>query len=67
MGRAIKTKTLEQFGLARDTLLEWAELGIVRTVKFGEGKQARRVYCWDDIATALERMAVGLEPEVQRR
>jgi hypothetical protein len=57
-----------KFGISREKLLEWTTTGIVRSVKFSDGKQqGRRVFCHDDIAAALERLAVGLEPEVRRR
>jgi len=60
--------SIAEFGITRDQLLDWADTGVVRTCKFANGtQQGRRVFCMDDIAAALERIAVGLEPEIRRR
>lgn len=61
-------KVRSEFGISREKIWEWSEDGFVRSVKFGEGKrQGRRVFCLDDCAAALERLAVGLQPEVRRK
>ncbi|MBT3378808.1 MAG: hypothetical protein HOJ57_39040 [Lentisphaerae bacterium] len=64
----IRQKICSEFGVSREQIKEWAENGTIRTVKFAGGcRQGRRVYCLDDCAAALERLAVGLEPEIRRR
>ena len=62
-----RQRVLEETGIAREKLLAWADEGIVRTAKIGSGQQGRRVFCIDDILAALERISVGLEPEIRRR
>jgi DNA-binding transcriptional MerR regulator len=63
----IRQKVLAETGIARDQLMAWAEAGVVRTAKLGNGQQGRRVFCVDDILAALERIAIGLKPENRRR
>ncbi len=62
------SKTVKQvFGLCPDRVREFVDSGAVRSVKFGESRQAGRLYCLGDIERALLDLAEGRELRRPRR
>jgi len=55
-----------EFGLGYPPLSDFRKNGFIRTIKFGESKQATRLYRTEDVLDCLDRMASGYEPKRQK-
>lgn len=53
--------------LTRKTLNTWVTKGWIRSAKFGESQQSRRLFLTQDVIDALDRMAVGKQPRKRTR
>jgi hypothetical protein len=57
-----KREILANYRIPHRHLAKMVKEGWVRTVKFSEPKQSRRVYCVADVETVLEKLSLGQRP-----